>query len=328
MKNYLAPLEGITNHIYRNAYHKYFYPMDKYFTPFISAKPGKRLSRKEIFEVDPLYSPGLKVIPQILTNNAEDFIQTARIFQKEYGHEEVNLNLGCPSGTVTAKGKGAGFLGEPEKLRRFLDRIYSSLDMKISIKTRVGTDYEEDWEYLLDIYEAFPVYELIIHPRILKDYYKYTPRYQCFDQAAGRLACPLCYNGDIFTPQDYFRVTEQHPGMTAVMFGRGVITSPFLLSEICEGKGGTKKTLRAFHDEILDGYVRILSGDRNVLFRMKELWSYMGSQFSNPDKYVKKMKKAGSIAEYQAVVNRLFEEQELVAPGDENTGAESEGKDE
>ena len=183
MKNYLAPLEGITNHIYRNAYHKYFYPMDKYFTPFISAKPGKRLSRKEIFEVDPQYNQGKKVVPQILTNNGEDFIGTARIFQREYGHDEVNLNLGCPSGTVTAKGKGSGFLAEPDKLRKFLDRIYSGLDMKISIKTRVGTDYEEDWEYLLEIYREFPIYELIIHPRIQKDYYKYFPSYQCFDQA-------------------------------------------------------------------------------------------------------------------------------------------------
>ena len=124
MKNYLAPMEGVTNWVYRNAYHDCFYPMDKYFTPFITAKPNKRLSSKEIKEVSPETNGNLPVIPQILTNNAEDFVKTAHIFRDEYGHREVNLNLGCPSGTVTAKGKGAGFLGEPDKLERFLDEIF------------------------------------------------------------------------------------------------------------------------------------------------------------------------------------------------------------
>ena len=128
MKNYMAPMEGVTNWVYRNAYNECFYPMDKYFTPFITAKPNKRLSSKEIKEVSPDTNGKLPVVPQILTNNAEDFVKTAHIFRDEYGHKEVNLNLGCPSGTVTAKGKGAGFLGEPEKLDRFLDEIFANTD--------------------------------------------------------------------------------------------------------------------------------------------------------------------------------------------------------
>lgn len=183
MKNYMAPMEGVTNWVYRNAYNECFYPMDKYFTPFITAKPNKRLSSKEIKEVSPDTNGKLPVVPQILTNNAEDFVKTAHIFRDEYGHKEVNLNLGCPSGTVTAKGKGAGFLGEPEKLDRFLDEIFANTGMEISIKTRVGTDYEEDWERLLEIYSKYPIKELIIHPRLLKDHYKGTPRYGLYEEA-------------------------------------------------------------------------------------------------------------------------------------------------
>ena len=183
MKNYLAPMEGVTNWVYRNAYHDCFYPMDKYFTPFITAKPNKRLSSKEIKEVSPETNGDLPVIPQILTNNAEDFVKTAYIFRDEYGHREVNLNLGCPSGTVTSKGKGAGFLGEPDKLERFLDEIFEKTGMEISIKTRVGTDYEEDWERLLEIYGRYPLKELIIHPRLLKDHYKGVPRYELYEEA-------------------------------------------------------------------------------------------------------------------------------------------------
>lgn len=310
MKDYMAPMEGITNYVYRNAYHTYFYPMDKYFTPFISAKPNKKLSFKEINEVSPETNQGLKVVPQILTNNAEDFIRTARILM-DYGHKEVNLNLGCPSGTVTAKGKGSGFLAEPEKLDRFLDTIFSELDAAISIKTRVGTDYEEDWELLLDIYNKYPVSELIVHPRIQKDYYKNKPRLGTYELAQKKHRAPLCYNGDLFTPEAYKKFTGQFPQTDTFMYGRGLIANPGLVSEIREGKKTDKSTLRKFHDKIYCDYRELLSGDRNVLFRMKELWNYMCPLFTDYEKYAKKIKKAQNCREYDAAISGLFAEQEL-----------------
>lgn len=311
MKDYMAPMEGVTNYVYRNAYHRYFHPMDKYFTPFIAAKPNKRLSTKEIHEVSPETNKGLVVVPQILTNNADDFLQTAEILM-DYGHKEINLNLGCPSGTVTAKGKGSGFLGEPVKLERFLDKIYSSLDIQISIKTRVGTDYEDDWEQLLDIYNKFPVSELIIHPRIQKDYYKYSPRLGTYQLASSKALVPLCYNGDLFSKEAYQKISEMFPDTKMFMFGRGLIANPGLLNEIRDGKKLEKQTLRLFHDELYSEYQSLLSGDRNILFRMKELWNYMITCFSNYEKYAKKIKKAQKCSEYEAVISSLFAEQELI----------------
>lgn len=306
----MAPMEGITNHVYRNAYHTYFHPMDKYFTPFISAKPNKRLSFKEVNEISPETNQGLKVVPQILTNNAEDFIQTARILM-DYGHREINLNLGCPSGTVTAKGKGSGFLAEPDKLDRFLDRIFSGSEAVISIKTRVGTDYEEDWEQLLDIFNRYPVSELIVHPRLQKDYYKNSPRLGAYELAQKKHRAPLCYNGDLFTKEAYKSFTEQFPETDTFMYGRGLIANPGLVGEIREGKKTDKHTLRKFHDRIYEDYRELLSGDRNVLFRMKELWNYMCPLFTNHEKYAKKIKKAQKCREYDAAISSLFAEQEL-----------------
>lgn len=311
MRDYMAPMEGITNYVYRNAFHQFYYPMDKYFTPFISAKPNKRLSFKEINEVSPETNPGICLVPQILTNNAEDFIETAEIFMKEYGYQELNLNLGCPSGTVAAKKKGSGFLSEPEKLDAFLDRIYSALPIKISIKTRIGTHYEEDWEYLLDIYEKYPISELIIHPRIQQDYYKYSPRLEAWRMAEERLKMPLCYNGNLFSKEDYEQFTDKFPKTERFMYGRGLIQNPALVNTIREGKQADKETLRGFHDKIYGDYQELLSGDRNVLFRMKELWSYMAPGFTNHEKYAKKIKKAQNCREYEAIVNSLFAEQEL-----------------
>lgn len=312
MKDYMAPMEGITNYIYRKAYHDFYRPMDKYFTPFLSAKPNKRLSAKEIREISPENNKGMYLVPQILAGSGDDFVQLARLLKEEYGYQEVNLNLGCPSGTVAAKGKGAGFLGDPQRLDAFLDQIFSSLDMKISIKTRIGTDYEEDWEYLLKIYEKYPIHELIIHPRLLSDYYKNTPRLPAFLKAQECLSMPLCYNGNLFSKEDYKKVKNALPGADIFMYGRGLIANPGLTRHIREGKAGDKENLKRFCQRLYQDYQQTLFGEKNVLFRMKELWSYMALTFTNYEKYRKKIKKSQSFLEYQAAVQSLFAEQELL----------------
>lgn len=310
----MAPMEGITNYVYRNAYHQYFHPMDKYFTPFISAKPNKRLSSKEVNEILPETNKGMYIVPQIMTKNAQDFMQTAEILM-EYGHRELNLNLGCPSGTVTAKGKGAGFLGEPEQLDRFLNEVYEQLanyHVKLSIKTRIGTDYEEEWERLMEIYNQYPIEELIIHPRLLIDYYKNTPHLEVYQQAVENAKMPLCYNGDLFTTESYQKIAERFPKTDTFMYGRGLIANPGLVSSIRDKKSLDKKTLRAFHDAIYAEYKEIMSGERNVLFRMKELWAHMNGIFENSEKYAKKIRKAQKCSEYDCAVSSLFAEQELL----------------
>lgn len=312
MKDYMAPMEGVTNFIYRNVYHEFYHPMDKYFTPFISAKPNKRLSRKEICEVSEETNKGLYVVPQIMTNCAEDFIQTARILKEGYGHNEINLNLGCPSGTVTAKKKGAGFLGEPLLLERFLDSIYTKLDMDISIKTRVGVTVEKDWEYLLDIYRKFPIYELIIHPRIQKDLYQGPVRIEAYNKACERLSLSLGYNGDIHSREDYDRIIGSIKRADSVMYGRGLVAAPWLLGSIRSDSRPDKKVFREFHNRLYEEYKKNVSGDRNVLFRMKEIWSYMITSFTDCKKYAKKIKKAQHLSEYEAAVSSLFAEQELI----------------
>lgn len=313
MRDYMAPMEGITNYVYRNAYHKHFHPMDKYFTPFISAKPNKRLSQKEVNEINPETNQGMYIVPQIMTRNADDFLQTAEILM-DYGHKEVNLNLGCPSGTVTAKGKGAGFLAEPDDLERFLNDVFEkiqSLDVKLSIKTRIGTDYEEEWPRLMEIYNKYPLEELIIHPRLLIDYYKNTPHLDVYQQAVDGAKAPLCYNGDLFSVEAYKMIEQRFHATDTFMYGRGLIANPALVSMIRDNKVPDKKILKAFHDDIYAAYKEIMSGDRNVLFRMKELWAHLIKLFDESDKYAKKIKKAQKCSEYDAAIASLFMDCEL-----------------
>ncbi|WP_058993522.1 tRNA dihydrouridine synthase [Sarcina ventriculi] len=308
MKYYFAPLEGISGYIYRNAYEKFFpNNIDKYFTPFIVPNQSKSLKTKEFRDVLPENNNGLNIIPQILTNDSKGFIETCKKL-KQLGYDEVNLNLGCPSGTVVSKFRGSGFLAKREELDNFLDEIFKIQDMKISIKTRLGVDSADEFYEIMKIYNKYPMEELIIHPRTRQDFYGNKPNMEMFKDALKSSKNTICYNGDIFSVKDYEKFIEECPSVDRIMIGRGSLANPGLINEI-KGKGVVDKNiLKEFHDEVCMGYKEILSGDINVLFRMKELWSYMIGMFEDSEKVAKKIKKERMLNEYNVIISRLFAE--------------------
>lgn len=305
MKIYLAPLEGITNYVYRKALFTCFDGFDKYFIPFIRAKQNLNLNGREKKDLLPENNKGMYAVPQILTRKAEDFIRTVELL-KGYGYREVNLNLGCPSKTVVTKGCGAGFLEDPGELERFLDTVFEKCDMKISVKTRLGMEDASEFSELMKVYNKFPLEELIIHPRVQKDFYKNTPNLSAFAEAFVQSRNPVCYNGDIFCVEDYRRIREKFPELGAVMTGRGVLADPALARELRGGEKLTKSEFRKFHDLLYHTYREEVSGDRNVLFKMKELWFYMAPLFSDNKKYLKKIKKSEKCVVYESAVMELF----------------------
>lgn len=317
MKFYLAPLEGITGYIYRRAYHKYFGEIDKYFTPFISPNRKKICRNREKADILPEHNEGMYTVPQILTNHAEMFLETVH-FLMDYGYYEVNLNLGCPVGTVVSKKKGAGFLSEPEQLKFFLDEIFSNQTVnagdgiKISIKTRIGMKDADEFTTLLDVFNQFPLHELIIHPRTREDYYKNNPNLSAFSNGYEKSRADVCYNGDIFGREMYDKLLEQFPKLQRVMLGRGILRNPGLVCCIKNGMEIDKEALRNFHNMIYEGYQCVLSGDKTVLFKMKELWSYMIHSFQYDTKIEKKIKKAQKRSEYEAAIQTLFSNYDLL----------------
>lgn len=307
MKFYFAPMEGITGYVFRNAHHACFPSVDRYYTPFISPNQNRPMSPKEKRDVLPENNRNIPLIPQILTNNATQFLQAAKVLA-DMGYEEVNLNLGCPSATVVTKGKGAGFLGEKEKLRAFLDEVYEYTPIPVSLKTRLGMRDPMEIVELLELFRQYPVKEWILHARIREDYYKYEPRLDAFEVSAKESPFPLCYNGDIFSVADYESICQRFPQVTSVMLGRGLMANPALIRQIKGGNPCTEEEFHSFHNRISHGYEEIMSGDRNVLFKMKELWAYWESLFIGEEKRIKKIKKANSLAEYHAAVSILLEQ--------------------
>ena len=309
MKIYCAPLEGITTYIFRNAYNKIYGDVDRYFAPFVSPSDKCALTPRERKDISPENNMGIDLVPQILTCKSHNFIEASRELQ-EMGYKEVNLNLGCPSGTVCAKGKGAGFLPETLALQRFLDDIYSyaGSDLKISIKTRLGFYDPDEFYDLVEIFNAFPVSELIVHPRIRSDFYKGDIRKEYFAYAIEHCKCPLVYNGNIFTAKDYEEF-ESAFGRTLdpVMSGRGLISDPSLAGKL---KGSTSNTdltkLRKLHDTLYHEYQKIMAPDINVLHKMRELWSYWQVQFEDKERDFKRLLKAKKYAEYEEITERIF----------------------
>ena len=318
MKLYFAPLEGVAGYIFRNAFVHHYGGADRYFTPFLS---NPILSHKERNDVLPENNAASPLIPQILANNSEYFLEIAKTL-KDLGYSEVNLNLGCPSGTVVSKKRGAGFLSVPDSLDTFLGEIFEKCPLKISLKTRIGMEDISEWPHLLEIFAKYPFSELIIHPRLRRELYGGSVHRDAFKTAFDYLvgkkdieADKLVYNGDICSAEDFSSLTAEFPELTKVMIGRGALKNPEIFN-ILHGKGEIKDpkekldTFYAYHDELFDSYRNIMYGEKPVLFKMKELWGWFSEYAGLEAKELKSIRKATNFTAYTST-RRQFQTQAI-----------------
>ena len=200
----MAPMEGLTDFTYRNAYEKTFGKgrITKYFTPFISPNKSENFLAREIRDIDRGHNKDTYTVAQVMTNEAKDFIWTAKMLYEKYGYSEINLNAGCPSGTVVSKDKGSGMLRDTEKLDRFLDEVFEDAfireNIKVSVKTRIGVEDDDSFPQIMEVYNSYPLEELIVHPRVRTDYYRNELHLDAFRYAVDNSRNKLVLNGDIF----------------------------------------------------------------------------------------------------------------------------------
>lgn len=328
MKLYFAPLDGVTGFIYRNAFAEFFGGPDKYFAPFISPCHNPKLKGREIKDLLPENnSKKVNLVPQIMANNAEYFVKGARQIA-DMGYEEVNLNAGCPSGTVVPKGRGAGFLKDTYLMEKFFDEVFCKLDMKISVKTRIGIMDASEFEEIMEVHNKFPFEEIIIHPRTRVQLYKGEPDMKAFDYAYQVSKNPLCFNGNIFTVEDYENIVSRY-NIDSVMLGRGLLRNPNLVNEIKlkeeqqvknffvknsiqyrannKDRSVSKEIIRAFHDKLYADFSEEMSSDRHLLNKMIEMWNYLSFLSIDQHKCAKLIRKAQSVFKYEKAVNEIFD---------------------
>lgn len=305
MEYEFAPLEGITDAVFRRNHARFFPGVDRYYTPFVSPTQNHRFTPRELRELAPESNPGLCLVPQLLGKNAADVLWALQALS-DMGYGEANLNLGCPSGTVTAKGKGAGMLARPEALARFLDEIFAAPPLPISLKTRLGWDDPDEFDGLLSLYERYPIRRLIVHARTRREMYDPGVHRDAFLRAAARTTLPLSYNGDLFTPAEVTGFAAACPAVGSVMLGRGLVADPGLVVKL--GGGSVfRETVRAFHDALCREYPLVFGGYGSALHRMKAIWHYLLCSFEGGDRFRKPLIKVKRWEDYIALTDRVFQ---------------------
>lgn len=336
-----APMEGITGFVFRNAHHKYYGGISRYYTPFLDVHADAAFSRSGVRDVSIennkalLADPACTLVPQLLAGQGAALVQGIRTLA-DIGYREINWNLGCPSPTVTRKGRGAGLLAEPEKIDRILDETFSFMekeegDIRLSVKMRIGMDSAEHFPELLTILNRYPLSEIILHPRLAAQGYQGHADEEAFAQALALSAHPLTWNGDISCAEDALRLHRRFPQVRRIMIGRGLITDPALaentVNRFSEAGGQMEETgpqqpgfraeksrFFAFHDAILQGCGSYIPDDKGVLARMKELWGWWekadifsahGLSTDGSFRLLKKIKKAKNLVEYRTAVAAL-----------------------
>jgi len=295
--------------VYRRVHFEDFGGCDKYFTPFVSPTQHFTFSNREQKAISPVENAGMPIVVQVLTKVAEHFCEMTRKL-RDIGYTEVNLNAGCPSGTVTAKGKGSGLLRDKDALRLFLDEVYAKSVLPVSVKTRIGYERYEEWDALSDIYKDYPISEIIVHMRTRQEFYKGEPHTELLERTLDKFSCPVIYNGDIFFTDECEALFKKHPRLAGVMLGRGLIANPALARMLKGGKNPTHEEICAFHDKL---FRRCLERwpKNAVSGHMCEIMMYMSCMFEQPHKMIKTLRKTKSWEHYEEAAAKVLKEMKL-----------------
>ena len=303
----LAPLHGVTNRIFRKAYFRHFSGFDGAMAPFIVAVKPEGLPERHFKDISPREDNGIRLVPQVLGNEAPGFVATARILA-DLGYDEVNWNLGCPFPVVANKRRGSGLLPFPDLVAKFLDEACAASALPISVKLRLGRRDPGELLALMPILNAHPLARIIIHPRVGIQMYKGEVDLEGFAAAAALSDHAVVYNGDIKDIRTFEALRSRFPSVREWMIGRWAISDPFLPARIKREPRVRDRlgVLRAFHDELYAGYREVLFGPAHVLDKMKEIWGLFGKSFPRAGRQLGRISQARSFEAYERAVDGVF----------------------
>ena len=310
----LGPFQGITDAPFRNVFKRHFGGIDKFYTPFFTGIQKDHAKNMQVEEIDPRFNDVDTLTPQILSTDAEEILRFATQC-KELGYKEINLNMGCPFPRVANKKRGCGLLPYPEKVDAMLSAVFERIDLKFSVKCRLGYFSPDEIVPVIEVFNRYPLSELIIHPRIGKQLYKGEADVQRFVELMPLVKAPLVYNGDIVSVESFERIRAQVKPVNEFMLGRGLLANPFLAETIQVGLLRSARNDVRLHAYVIDLYedrLRHAGGSPKVLGRMKELWSYLMYSFDEPQDIWRKIKKINALKDYEEAVEAVFREHSLI----------------
>jgi len=303
----LAPLHGVTNHVFRKAYFHHFSGFDGAMAPFINSVNLARPAPNHFKDLLPEVNAGVALVPQILGNDAQAFVATTKVLA-DLGYSEVNWNLGCPFPMVANKRRGSGLLPHPELIEGFLALACAESKLPISVKLRLGRSDPAEILALMPVLNSFPLKLVWIHPRIGTQMYRGEVNLEGFEAAASMSRHELGYNGDVKDRGTFETLRDRFPAVREWMIGRWAIYDPFLPAAI---RGAAvppnwMEILKAFHDELYGDYRRVLFGPAHVMDKMKEVWTFIGRSFPHSGHLLARIAQAKTLEAYERAVDRVF----------------------
>lgn len=303
---HFAPLQGYTDHIFRNAFAKYFGGVDVYYTPFIRIeRDGFR--RRDVRDILPDLNQVDALVPQILPGTPDEFRLLADLLQ-ENGYQRADINLGCPFPLIAGKRKGAGMLPYPELVKEVLQTIDEYPEMRFSVKMRLGWENAGECVILNDMLNDLRLEHITVHARTGKQQYKGETNPEAFARFFELSRHPLFYNGDLRSVEDIHFILGKFPLLRGVSVGRGLLSSPFVGKSFKENETFSEElrmsTFSAFHEELFSAYSGVLQGEIQLLTKMKTLWEYFLPETDR--KLLKLIKKANKLSRYNEAVRAIF----------------------
>jgi len=308
-KLYSSPLQGFTDFRFRNAFHKYFGGIDTFYAPYIRLNGKLKIKQSYQNDLQPENNTTLEVIPQVMTNDPDEFLFVAKYVQS-LGYKELNWNLGCPYPMVTKSGMGSGLICNPSKINEVLAKAHNETDIIVSMKMRMGYDHAEEILDAFPILDKYPLKNIAIHARIGKQLYKGPVDLDAFEKCIGSTKHTLYYNGDIVSVAAFHAIKNRFLMLQDFMIGRGLIADPFLPSMIKSNTTAYPKnrweTFAEFHNTIYEQYDAYLSGPTPIKMKMLGFWEFFSKATSNPQKVYKAIKKAGNPIKYRSAVATIL----------------------
>lgn len=313
-----SPLQGFTDFRFRNAFNHYFGGIDTFYAPYIRLNGKLKIKQSFQNDLSPENNTTLEVIPQVITNDADEFIFVAKYVQS-LGYKELNWNLGCPYPMVTKSGMGSGLICNPARINDILHRAHNETDILVSMKMRMGYEHAQEILEVFPILDQYPLKNIAIHARIGQQLYKGPVDLDAFEKCISSTKHKLYYNGDIISVAAFQAIEKRFPTLDHFMIGRGLIADPFLPSMIRNNTRVYPENrwviFSEFHDTIYQQYDEYLSGPTPIKMKMLGFWEYFSQSTSNPQKAYKAIKKAGNPVKYKQAVAQIINNEIKIARG-------------
>jgi len=302
---WLAPLHGITSRTFRNTLCRHFGGIDCFMSPFLPVQPAGKFRPKVWQDIDPEHNTALPLIPQLMGNKPEQFVDTVRVLHEQFGYERFNVNIGCPSSPVVRHARGCGLMPHPEMVERIVAEVTSKTPFQLSLKMRLGLHSADEGRELLRRLNDYPLDFLVIHPRLGDDLYEGIPNWELFEEFCGITRHKIVYSGDVFSKEDFQTLSERFPKVEVWMLGRGMLLNPFLSEEIKNQKVGDKKfRFLAFYQDLAESLMP-LRGENGTLANLKELWHYFAVFTQVPDEELQRLLRINNLPEFLTVSSNL-----------------------